>query len=127
MIIKSPNGLHYPITIGELAKQRGDETKRSDPLFTYFYETTVEEGDKWGETKEVKKRFPVKFEALVDGAIKEWFVKQGSVVQRSGYVVLLCRVDIVLITRTESPSSRSKSHAPTRPSSAVSASIAAKT
>ncbi|KAF2687694.1 hypothetical protein K458DRAFT_331937 [Lentithecium fluviatile CBS 122367] len=88
MKILSPPGLHYPITVGELAKRRDDEVKRSDPLFTYFYETVVEEGDKWGETKEVKKRFPVKFEASIDGAIKEWFVKQGSVVQRPGVSLL---------------------------------------
>jgi RNA polymerase II subunit A-like phosphatase len=86
MKILSPPGLHYPITIGELARKRDDEVKRSDPLFTYFYETTVEEGDKWGETKDVKKRFPVKFEASLDGAIKEWFINQGSVIHRSGYV-----------------------------------------
>ena len=87
MKIVSPPGLHYPITIGELARKRDDDVKRSDPLFTYFYETMVEEGDKWGETKEVKKRFPVKFEASVDGTIQEWFVKQGTVVPRHGYAV----------------------------------------
>ena len=85
--IVSPVGLHYPITVGEIARARDDAVKRSDPLFTYFYETTVEEAAKWGETKAVKKRFPVKFEASLDGTSSEWFVKQGSVVHRSGYAI----------------------------------------
>ncbi|KAF2244620.1 RNA polymerase II subunit A C-terminal domain phosphatase [Trematosphaeria pertusa] len=88
MKVLSPSGLHYPITVGELAKKRDDEVQRSEPLFTYFYETIVEEGDKWGEKKNVKKRFPVKFEASADGTITKWFIKEGTVIQRPGLELL---------------------------------------
>lgn len=82
MKILSPPGLHYPITVGDLDKQPDDEVRRAEPLFTYFYETTVEEGDKWGEVTNVKKRFPVKFEASLDGKVIQWFIKKGTVIQR---------------------------------------------
>lgn len=86
MKILSPPGLHYPITVGDFAKQTHDEVQRSEPLFTYFYETTVEEGNKWGEVNEVKKKFPVKFEASVDGTIESWSISRGTVIARSGCV-----------------------------------------
>lgn len=88
MKITSPPNLHYPISIGELARKAGDKVKRSDPLFTYLYETTVEEGNKWGETFQVKKKFPVRFESSLDGIVEKWFVKTGTVVERAGVVLL---------------------------------------
>lgn len=129
MKVLSPSGLHYPITVGELAKKRDDEVQRSEPLFTYFYETIVEEGDKWGEKKNVKKRFPVKFEASADGTITKWFIKEGTVIQRPGYVpckmLRFCRNSAD--NWTDLNSSKSKSHARTRPNSAACVSIAART
>ncbi|KAF1963358.1 hypothetical protein CC80DRAFT_556911 [Byssothecium circinans] len=88
MKIISPPNLHYPITVGDFDRKAHDEVKRSDRLFTYFYETTVEETDKWGETAEVKRRFPVHFEASLDGIIKKWYIKKGAVIDRAGIQLL---------------------------------------
>lgn len=82
--IRSPPGLHYPITVVELAKKLGDEIARSSPLFNYYYVTTVTEGDKYGDVKEVEKKFPARFDASADGIITQWFIKNGSVIQRAG-------------------------------------------
>lgn len=82
--IRSPPGLHYPITVVELAKKLGDEIARSSPLFNYYYMTTVTEGDKYGDVKEVEKKFPARFDASADGIITQWFIKNGSVIQRAG-------------------------------------------
>jgi RNA polymerase II subunit A-like phosphatase len=84
MKIRSPPHLHYPITIVDLLCSRDGEIQRSAPLFSYFYETTVTEADKYGEPKEVKKKFPARFNSTTDGVISEWFVKAGTVIQRSG-------------------------------------------
>jgi RNA polymerase II subunit A-like phosphatase len=84
MKISSPPNLHYPVTVGEIAASVNDVVKRSDPLFTYFYETTIEEGNKWGETIQVKKKFPVRFEASLGGIIKKWYIKTGAVIHRPG-------------------------------------------
>ncbi|ORY13302.1 hypothetical protein BCR34DRAFT_481242 [Clohesyomyces aquaticus] len=84
MKLRSPPGLHYPITVVELAKQRDQDITRSSPLFTYYYESVVTEGNKYGETREVKKRFPAKFDCSTDGIIGEWFIKNGTVIHGSG-------------------------------------------
>ncbi|KAF2640233.1 hypothetical protein P280DRAFT_490575 [Massarina eburnea CBS 473.64] len=88
MKITSPPNWHYPVTIGDFAKKTDDEVKRSDPLFTYLYETTVQEGDKWGETKDVKRKFPARFEASLDGIIRKWYIRTGAVVARAGVDLL---------------------------------------
>jgi RNA polymerase II subunit A-like phosphatase len=85
MLIRSPANLHYPITVVELSKNPEDDIERSAPLFTYYYETTVTEGDKYGDEKEVKKKFPATFGSSKDGTLKEWFIQNGSVVHRPGY------------------------------------------
>ena len=84
MKILSPPDLHYPITVGELAKRRDDDVERSEQLFTYVYESTVEEGNKWGEKRDVIKKFVAPFTASVQGKIIKWFINQGSVIPRSG-------------------------------------------
>ena len=84
MLIRSPSGLHYPITIDRLLAGRDEQVKRSSPLFSYTYETTVSEGDKYGEVKDVKKRFPARFDSTAEGSLSRWFVKNGEVVQRAG-------------------------------------------
>jgi RNA polymerase II subunit A-like phosphatase len=86
MKIRSPINLHYPIAVVELAKKRDDEVKRSSPLFTYTYESVVEEYDKYGEAKSVKKRFPSRFDSSAEGVISQWFIKSGTVIQRPGCV-----------------------------------------
>ncbi|KAF2195480.1 hypothetical protein K469DRAFT_616167 [Zopfia rhizophila CBS 207.26] len=90
MKIRSPQGLHYPITVVELSKKADDEVRRSSPLFTYYYESTVTEGNKYGEEKEVRKKFPARFDSSADGKIVQWFIKNGALIQHPG-------VDIVEI------------------------------
>ncbi|KAF2273914.1 uncharacterized protein EI97DRAFT_435560 [Westerdykella ornata] len=84
MRIRSPPHLRYPITIVELLCKQGEEIKRSAPLFKYSYETVVSEADKYGELKEVKKRFPERFNSPNDGTVSEWFVKPGTLIERPG-------------------------------------------
>ena len=82
--IRAPPGLHYPITVVELTKNLGDDIARSSPLFKYYYVSTVTEGDKYGEEKEVERRFPARFDASADGTITKWHIKNGFVIQRAG-------------------------------------------
>ena len=84
MKISSPPGLHYPITVQELHQQQHADVQRSDRLFTYYYESTVTEGDKWGGERTVKKRFPSRFDASTEGTITRWFIDAGAVIQRPG-------------------------------------------
>lgn len=84
MKLSSPPGLHYPITVLELLKRPDDDVKRSERLFTYTYESTVTESDKWGEDHTVKKKFNAHFDASTEGSISRWCIKPGTVVARSG-------------------------------------------
>jgi RNA polymerase II subunit A-like phosphatase len=84
MKISSPPGLRYPYTIQALQKRRDDTVRRSDKLFTYWYEEVVTESDKWGVEEQVKKRWPQQFDASTEGKITRWFIKPGTVVERPG-------------------------------------------
>ena len=99
MKIRSPNDLHYPITVVDLSKQPQDSVERFAPLFTYYYESTVTEGNKYGDEKEVKKKFPARFDSSIDGQLVEWYIKGGSVIHGPGcaYLYVLRRFAGVLI------------------------------
>lgn len=84
MKIGAPSGLHYPITITELARAQGDDVARSQPLFHYSFESLREETNRWGETKDVPQRFFATFEAPVDGCIDAWHIQKDQVVARPG-------------------------------------------
>ncbi|KAH7091031.1 hypothetical protein FB567DRAFT_625630 [Paraphoma chrysanthemicola] len=84
MKISSPPGLRYPFTIQALQKRKDDKVQRSDKLFTYWYEETIKEDDKWGIEQWVTKRWPQQFDASTDGHITRWFIKPGTVVERAG-------------------------------------------
>lgn len=84
MKISSPPGLHYPITVLELLKKRDDDVNRSERLFTYTYESTVSETDKWGVESNAKRKFNAHFDASTEGKISRWFIKAGTVITRSG-------------------------------------------
>jgi RNA polymerase II subunit A-like phosphatase len=88
MLIRSPPNLHYPITVVELLKNTQDEVKRFAPLFSYTYESTVTEGNKWGDEVQVKKNFPGRFDSSLDGVVAAWFIKKGTVINRSGVDLL---------------------------------------
>ena len=84
MLLKSPRGLHYPITVTELLKHVGDNTQKSAPLFAYFYKTTVTEGDGLGNENQVEKSFPTRFESSVEGLLKQWYIQDGSQITQPG-------------------------------------------
>ena len=84
MLLKSPRGLHYPITVTELLKNVGDNVGKSVPLFAYSYKTTVTEGDKLGNEHQVQKTFPARFESSVEGAIQQWLTQEGATISQPG-------------------------------------------
>jgi RNA polymerase II subunit A-like phosphatase len=112
MKISSPPGLRYPYTIQALQKRKDEHVNRSDKLFTYWYEETVTENDKWGGEHTVQQRRHQQFDASTEGNITRWFTKPGAV---------------IVLTQSGPYSSRLKSHAHTRRSLAAFASTAART
>ena len=83
MLLKLPASLHYPITVTELLKEPNDHVERFAPLFSYFYKTTVTEGDDLGNEHQVEKTFPTRFESSVEGKLKSWRIKKGAVLAHS--------------------------------------------
>lgn len=84
MLLQSPRGLHYPITVTELLKHEGDNAKRQAPLFAYFYKSTVTEGDKLGNEYQVEKKFPARFESSIEGVLKQWHTGEGAIIMQPG-------------------------------------------
>ncbi|KAJ5950792.1 uncharacterized protein N7479_009205 [Penicillium vulpinum] len=87
MLLRLPTSLHYPITVTSLLKQPGDTVERDEALFWYVYETTVTEGDGLGNTVEVKRRYPTRFESTVDGEVVKWHIQKGDVIDEPVNVV----------------------------------------
>lgn len=81
MLLRLPHSLHYPISITSILKSRDDAVSRNEPLFTYTYQTTVTEGNEFGEKRDVKRTFPSRFESSIDGTIAKWLVRQGQVIR----------------------------------------------
>jgi RNA polymerase II subunit A-like phosphatase len=80
MLLRLPTSLHYPITVTSLLKQPGDTVERNEALFWYVYQTTVTEGDGLGNTVEVMRRYPTRFESTVNGEVIEWQIQKGDVI-----------------------------------------------
>ena len=81
MLLRLPQGLHYPITVTELLKQPNDDVERFAPLFSYSYQTAVTEGDGLGEDHQVLRTFPARYESNVDGVLRAWKIEKGAVVK----------------------------------------------
>jgi RNA polymerase II subunit A C-terminal domain phosphatase len=90
MHLRLPRSLHYPITVTELLKKPNDPVERFEPLFSYSYKTTVTEGDREGNERQVEKSFPATFESSFDGTLKSWSIREGSVLATSGYAPNRC-------------------------------------
>ena len=86
MRLKLPHSLHYPITVTELLKLPNDNVEKSAPLFLYFYKTTVTEIDRSGDEHRVERTFPTRFESSVTGTLKQWFLHEGTVIEKPRYV-----------------------------------------
>lgn len=78
MQLRLPHSLHYPLTVTALLKSPGDSVARNEPIFSYTYQTTVTEGDEFGDKRDVKRTFPSKFESNADGEITRWMVRKGD-------------------------------------------------
>ncbi|MCJ1441138.1 MAG: Carboxy-terminal domain (CTD) phosphatase [Stictis urceolatum] len=89
MRLTLPRGLHYPITVTELLKKASDHVDRFDPLFAYTYKSIVVEGNRQGEEFNVERTYPSRFESSVEGELKSWMLKEGSVITKAGYVISL--------------------------------------
>jgi RNA polymerase II subunit A-like phosphatase len=76
-----PKSLHYPVTVTELLKQPNDNVERFAPLFSYIYQTTVTEGNRFGEEHQVEKKFPTVFESPVEGVLMAWRIKKGMMIR----------------------------------------------
>jgi len=123
--------LHYPITVTELLKQKGDEVQKFQPLFAYVYKTTVTEGNEFGEEFQVVKTFPTRFESETDGTIVSWKISKGTIINGPEYVRIRTIVDTggnkLILWILVSSSSRSRSHASTKFNSEECARYAART
>ena len=84
MLLKFPTSIHYPITVTELLKQPNDNVERFAPLFSYFYKTTVTEGDELGGEHQVEKTYPARYESNVEGTLKSWKIAKGTVITEAG-------------------------------------------
>ena len=82
MLLRLPNNLHYPITVTKVVKPVGDTVARGDHLFLYSYKTTVTEGSRDGEDKEVERTFVVHFESSLEGTLRSWRVWEGDVISK---------------------------------------------
>lgn len=80
MLLRSPRNLHYPITVTELLLRPNDVVEKAAPLFSYFYKSTVTEGNRYGEEFQVEKTFPTRFESETDGKVVRWKIEEGSVI-----------------------------------------------
>lgn len=80
MLLRLPKNLHYPVTITKVLKPAGEPVARNDHLFLYSYETTVTEGSRDGEEREVQKKFVTHFESSLDGTLRTWRVWEGDVI-----------------------------------------------
>lgn len=81
--IHLPHSLHYPITVTELLKKPDEHVKRSTPLFSYSYISTVVEDDELGNEHRVQRSFPAQFASDIDGILKAWKTRRGAVITNS--------------------------------------------
>lgn len=84
MLLRSAPELHYPITVTALLKDPDDPVEKADILFEYTYESGVTEGNKYGDTLTVVKKFPASVESPISGTVTDWKIKVGDVISDRG-------------------------------------------
>ena len=82
MLLRLPNNLHYPITVTKVVKPVGQSVVRNDHLFLYTYTTTVTEGSRDGEEKQVQKKLVAQFQSSLEGKVKNWRVWEGDILPK---------------------------------------------
>lgn len=90
MIICLPGSVRFPVTITELAKKQGDKVNRLDTLLFYSYKAKVTTYPEFGVEKIEEKELNSKFDAPVDGELKSWLIKPGTVIHNSRYDGVQC-------------------------------------
>lgn len=89
MIIQLPSTVAFPVTIGQLLKQQGDDVPRLAPLLTYTFKSKYMEIPEFGEENEVETTLSGQFDAPIEGRLERWLVAPGTVIDRNGYVEVL--------------------------------------
>jgi RNA polymerase II subunit A-like phosphatase len=84
MKIASPKGMRYPCTVHALQKRAGEDIRRGDKLFTYYYEEEVTESDRWGGDHTATKRRFHDYEATIEGSVTRWCIAPGAVLNGPG-------------------------------------------
>ncbi|KAK9469518.1 hypothetical protein V1512DRAFT_201613 [Lipomyces arxii] len=87
--IKLPWDLLYPITISELLVKEGSDIQKNTQLLEYRYPGHVTETRDLNEEVEVEKEFLAVFDSPVEGALSQWIIKKGQVIEKAGEVVAL--------------------------------------
>ena len=88
MLIRSPQSLHYPITVTALLVTANQEIKRSTPLFSYTFESTRTITDEFGEEQQETINYPAEYRAENDGVALEWKIAKNDVIRQPEYVYL---------------------------------------
>jgi RNA polymerase II subunit A C-terminal domain phosphatase len=76
-----PGHLPYPITITSLLVKPDSPIKKHDGLLIYkFFSQVSEEQEEDQDEKHVRKEMVEQFDSPWEGVLKEWHVKEGSVI-----------------------------------------------
>jgi len=78
-----PGHLPFPVTITSLLVPPGTAIKKHDGLLVYKFFSFVSEDGEDGEDRTVRKEMVEQFDSPWEGVLKEWFVKEGSIVSSS--------------------------------------------
>lgn len=74
--------LKYPITIGRLLKQPGDEIKKEESILQYKFVWMQKVGDPFGEQWDEEQITIADWNSPVDGSIKSWKITEGMVIEK---------------------------------------------
>lgn len=99
MQLKIPKSLHYPLTVTQVFKKEGDSVRLNDPLFEYSYEAYRREGDRYGNEKDVLRKFSTRFESPFEGKLRNWRPWEKEVISEPCGPLLVAEVPNNLINR----------------------------
>lgn len=80
MQLKTPPDLHYPLIVTQVFKKDGDYVDLNEPLFEYSYEAYRREGDRYGNEKDILRKFSTRFESPFEGKMRNWRPRQKDVI-----------------------------------------------
>lgn len=86
-IITGHDALRYPLTVVSIDLDAGSEVHKFQPVFTFKFTGNAIESQDDGEDKQVPRIFVETFDSPVDGTNCTWFIREGSIITDSRYVV----------------------------------------